>query len=1134
MMKNYSFSFRRGVAGAAVMAAALLASAPASAEVLLTETFDYPVGNLYPQGNWFQTKNTVDPIQVTSTKLSYDGFLTGNSVKLGSTDLQAQDVVRCCVPRTADGTVTPVTSGDIYTAMLINVQKVENQTVFASMGSVGATMKMTDNANISGDLNKIIVVPSIEGKFKLGFDKASNTPTATTDDLDYNTTYLVVTHLKLVEGLTNDEFEAWINPTSTQTESTLKTKTESKADLGRGFVATALSQFSSKSPEMLVGPIKIATTWDELFAGNEGGDTPVEPKATLTAKASVPENFFMFQHQTYQLKVNVKAEAITDDITVGGLGSAVTPSVTTIAAADAVASGGYELTLTVNAATAQPVSETMTLTSGDVTATVPLAISVYPATKVTTTRFMANLEEYSYGYFAGNARVTYVDQPNKKLYLQDPVGAVAVGYEYANVDEAPFRAGDKITNFYVLVGEPSFGVPSYEIRPYFDPQAASGIACGTVTAQGDFQQPVEITMADLNADRATYLNRLVKVAEVEFASAGETLATGGTAVTSAGVAGRVRPFAGTDAVGVTLPATATVTGISTSASANILTVRSAADIETAPAGPASLEVERTLLVDASQYLPMGTETRFATLTVKAENMENPTSLWFGGKQSGSFNADLKEIPAGTGVYTVNITFNPTVTGRNEAMLNFDAKPTELSTSVSMAALGYDPDHLPEFSVSATEVGGFSAAPGMTDEKTLTITAANMVDYGSVRVAGQSEGAFIISSGTFLKSGNTELKITFRPKAEGSYTETLELSAPLAQPLTVTLSGTCSGTAPEQPVEGDELAFDVSAPKAQYATDFANSGASNKPLALDGWKNVALEGKRAFWSYASLDEPNNSMAKVTGYDSNAAAESKSEMLLLSPALDYKNCPNKLLEFSVMGMMLTDDMTDQFSVLYIDPTLPENERYQVIGGINIPASAEASGEWRKFYLDLDTVEVADVFFIGFHYLTTRGKNTAAQYFVDDFSWGSTSTPFMRVDKPGAVATTAVGKTVDLGEFTVTPMNLTADITLEFEGKYKDMFSLSAETLPATGGTFKVSYTPTEVGEHAVYVVLKSAGAPDTYITVGGTATEQSAIEAVAGTDATASEWFDMQGRRVAKPAKGGIYIRRAAGRTSKHAL
>lgn len=1117
------------------MAVAIL-PASASAEVLFTETFDYPAGTLVGQGGWVQSNHKEDPIQVTTTTLNSDIFLSGNSIKLGSTSATAQDVARACVPVANDGIVTPLTSGDVYIATLINVQKVESEKYFFSCVSTNYSKKLGDAA-FTGDYNRVFAVPSEnEGKFSIGFGKSTTTPTMTSGELDLNTTYLLVLHVGVNEGTNNDVYEAWINPTSAKPSSAMFTMT-SGSDMTNGFVGVAVHQttnFSTNCPEMLVGPIKVATTWDELFDGSgSGGEEPgpgTDPAVGGKLTASLGTNLSeiaLYQYQSYPLTLTVKGENLTDDVTVGGLGSDIKASTTTISAADAMSADGYKLTLTVTPGSGEPIKETVTLTSGSATAEVPVDINVVvPVNELMNFRFAASTTPWDIYYYNGSATVTYVDDKAETpaFYLEDIVGGIKV---YYTDDEAPFKAGDKISKFYLQASDPELGVNPFYASAYFTPE---GYGYGTLVAENQTKTPTEATLDDIKKYPEDYINRLVTVSDVTFANAGATFSTASTTVTSGSAEGKVRAFNGSDIIGTTIPESAgTVTGISTSMNDAVITVRYAADITAAPEAPAEIEIEREILIDATEYYPLGVDVPFATLTVKATSMSKPTAIWFGGKQRNSFKADLEEIPAGTGTYTVNITFCPTVVGRNEAMINFDATPTELSQSLSVSALGFDPDNMPEFTVTPAELEEFSAAVGATHEQTLTISAKNLLDYGNVRVLGQGQGAFILGSTTFLKSGETQLKVTFTPKSEGSFSETIEFSTPKAQTVTITVSGKTSGAKPGEDKQGDELTFDVSDPKAQYATDFNGCGLNNTPLSLEGWKNVAVDGTRAFWAYTKDD---NTMAKVTAYDSMAGVddEAPAEMLLLSPALDYANSPSRLLEFRLMGEMMTDNMDDRLSVLYIDPTLDEYERYQVIQGIDIPVGADNNGAWRSFVIDLDGMDIADTFFIGFHYLSTRGRNTSTVYYVDDFAWGSTSTPFIRVDKTVATGSGLVGTTSKIADFTVTGLNLNDKITLGFNGADKANFSLSTEELPAEGGTFAVNYTPAEEGDHAVYVTLDSTGAPTTVITVGGTATT-SGIDSIGTDNGTETIYYNLRGERIYRPQPGQVTIKVVNGVATK---
>lgn len=195
----------------------------------------------------------------------------------------------------------------------------------------------------------------------------------------------------------------------------------------------------------------------------------------------------------------------------------------------------------------------------------------------------------------------------------------------------------------------------------------------------------------------------------------------------------------------------------------MVTMRSLADLAMTTAGEETLEVSEELLVDANEYYPVGVSTPFAKFTVKAQNLAKAAAIYITGTNRDQFEADLEEIPAGTGVYEITVSLNPTKTGRLVGNLMIDTSNTLLTYNKSFAGLAYDPDHLPEFSVDASAVTDFSAKVGESQEQTITISAQGLLDYGSVRVLGEGNGAFIIGSTMFLKDGTTQLKVTFAPK-----------------------------------------------------------------------------------------------------------------------------------------------------------------------------------------------------------------------------------------------------------------------------------------------------------------------------------------------------------------------------------
>ncbi len=1099
-----------------LLSLSMFASVTASAEVLLYEDFNYPAGDLYGQGGWLQSNNKENPIQVTTTTLSLDNFGSGKSVKLTPVDSKDQDCQKPFVAANDDGTYTGITDGTVYAAMLINVQNVTDQMYFSAFSMTNSSGQIKDGISFTGPYACSFVVPSSEGKYKLGISKNSSRPTATSEkELNYNTTYLLVLKYTAIPETNNDTFEAWINPVAGGTEPAAElTADVSQGDPSRGIASFIIAQTTGsvkKCPEMLIGPVRIATTWADLWS--QGGIVDPEPddKAEITATMQkFSEGFALYQYQKYPVKVNIKAQNITEDITISG-NTNVKPAVAAIPAADACSPAGYDLEMTIDATKGEAIAETLTFTSGETTTTLKIDVPVFASSTLMNFRFIPNIQEGTIYYFSGNATVTHVDTANEIIYLQDVVGGMALNYGYTGLEGVPFNVGDKVTNLYILGSEPSLGVPGCMLLAYFVP---GGFSCGTVTESGVVKEPIEVTLADLSADLESYLNRLVKVKDVTFAAAGQKFSTAGTDITSGEAKGKVRAFAGTDIFGTEIPATAAaVTGISTSPTSVMITMRGLSDLVATPAGEETLDVTDELLVDATEYYPVNVATPFAKFTVKAQNLAKAAAIYVTGKDRTQFEADLTEIPAGTGEYVITVTMKPTKTGRLQGNLMIETSNTALTYNKGFAGLAYDPANMPEFSVDAAGVTDFSAKVGETQEQTLTITAKNLLDLGAIRVLGQGEGAFQINSTMFLKDGTSQLKVTFAPKKEGTFSETIEFSAVKAKTVTVVVKGSTNGSVPPSDVEGDELTYDTTNPLTYYATDFSGSGVKNKPLAVEGWKNVAVDGKRAWWSFTEDD--GNVCAKVTSYVWGGATsnEPSAEMLLLSPALNYKDCTSRLLSFRIKGEMLSDGQYGQLSVLYIDPELPESERYQVLlGGSDIPVGAEASGEWREYVIDLEGLNLADTFFIGFHYLSLTGANSPESYYVDDFCYGSTTQPFIRIDKFQVVGEALVGESADLETITVTGLNLSEPIKVELEGKYKDFFTGAPAELPAEGGVLNFKYTPTEQGEHAVYVNLSSTGAPLSQLIIGGKSEGVSSIALPGVETASRVAAYDLNGREV----------------------
>lgn len=248
-----------------------------------------------------------------------------------------------------------------------------------------------------------------------------------------------------------------------------------------------------------------------------------------------------------------------------------------------------------------------------------------------------------------------------------------------------------------------------------------------------------------------------------------------------------------------------------------------------------------------------------------------------------------------------------------------------------------------------------------------------------------------------------------------------------------------------------------------------------------------------------------------YDSKMEESTPCVMTLVSPALDFKNTPNPVLTFKVMGTLMRDGMADQLEVCYIEKD-GEGMYVQPIDGLNIPASPDKNEEWVPYTIDLKGLDLADTFFIGFRFNSSRGAESTTSYYIDDFSWGQTNVPLIRPNiREGSFKATA-GKKATSPDIEIEGIALTSDIKISLYGAHKGFFTLSTTTLPAAGGKFNLDFLNTEPGEYAVEVDLNSEGAPLTAVIVGVQNETATGITDVIVDLSQPVSVYDIQGRAL----------------------
>lgn len=521
----------------------------------------------------------------------------------------------------------------------------------------------------------------------------------------------------------------------------------------------------------------------------------------------------------------------------------------------------------------------------------------------------------------------------------------------------------------------------------------------------------------------------------------------------------------------------------------------------------TMTVTPTVVYDGSA-VAIGSSTTFATYAVEYANLENPIDVYLTGANRNQFEVSAETIPAGSGKATITLTYKPQAIGKHTARINFESSVSTLNTGFAATGIAWDPENPPTIVAHSEGLTPFTCKAGEQQKQTITVTTSNLPDYGKAAVKGLSNGAFIISTATLLKNGNTQINITFKPLVPGDYEEVIEFSGIKATTETIRITGTATENGTTEDREGDRLPLNDSKPLASYVQNF-DGVTKNKPLSIEGWKNLAQVGNRAWWGYTWAD--GNSAAKVTPYDSKMEETTPCVMTLVSPALDFKNTPNPVLTFKVMGTLMRDGMADQLEVCYIEKD-GEGMYVQPIDGLNIPASPDKNEEWVPYTIDLKGLDLADTFFIGFRFNSSRGAESTTSYYIDDFSWGQTNVPLIRPNiREGSFKATA-GKKATSPDIEIEGIALTSDIKISLYGAHKGFFTLSTTTLPAAGGKFNLDFLNTEPGEYAVEVDLNSEGAPLTAVIVGVQNETATGITDVIVDLSQPVSVYDIQGRAL----------------------
>lgn len=563
------------------------------ADLILHESFDREVGQLSKGDNtamgtnttdWWSFSGTSKYIQVEKGSLSYSGYVDegkGNKVLYNGSG--ADDFRQ----------FQQINSGKVYVAAIINVDSLKQSATAdyclaigdASMDKMYARLYTRsvkpDDKFVGFNLG---IAKNNENSVNRGWSEEVYTP---------KTNYLVVLEYEFVNGEMNDTVRLYVNPTKTNKVPVAQCNQEG-TQAGKGangqadaaFLATVnLRQGTGTPQKVYVDEIKVATTWDDLFA--EGGNTPIEnnPELTVSTKTLSFASGMPYTGETYTATFTVTGKNLKGDITLTSNNTELTLDKTTIAKADAETETGVTVTATLTPVAIDAQKATITLTTEDATATIT---SNWWTTDVKKCATVAELKaqaatasggDYAYMRFTGEAVITYKyakDNGETVLYLEDNTAAISITDTYWN---DAVKQGDKVTGF---------GAYTYADA------AVSGVlpitplnATITVLSSNNEVTPQAVTLAALQSNPLDYLLELVKVEDVTLDQTstkfGQTTQDEQASIipdyiTQNGTQAKIQLQDGNELIGAVKPKKADITGISTNTQGNSICVRGKADI----------------------------------------------------------------------------------------------------------------------------------------------------------------------------------------------------------------------------------------------------------------------------------------------------------------------------------------------------------------------------------------------------------------------------------------------------------------------------------------------------------------------------------------------------------------------------
>jgi hypothetical protein len=234
--------------------------------LLIDEHFNYSIGQLtsvggganVSAGKWVNFSGTTNVLSTVSGNLSYTNYTAAEGNKVATINGSAEDAYTAFSQT--------VTTGKVYVAFLVNVKSATGLAAntsatgdyFAGILPSTSTTALTSRISVRAG--------TVTDTYNFGLRATSSNPETVFAPSDYtiNETHLIVISYEIVDGVTNDVMNLWIDPDFSGAEPAVTlTQTGAAGDLAD--VARFFLRQGTNAVNADIDGIRAALTWADLF-----------------------------------------------------------------------------------------------------------------------------------------------------------------------------------------------------------------------------------------------------------------------------------------------------------------------------------------------------------------------------------------------------------------------------------------------------------------------------------------------------------------------------------------------------------------------------------------------------------------------------------------------------------------------------------------------------------------------------------------------------------------------------------------------------------------------------------------------------------------------------------------------------